>query len=559
MTDGAAGRSAGQAGGPPGSAAQAAEPVGGGIGQRRDGPAGRQVGGLVGKATNPQIDRQSDGPADRQGDGSVGGESVRQIDRQIDRQGNGPADSRGDGRNDGTMTGRPGKWTGRLSGRSLRWRLGLAGAAAILVALALATLGLTLLFERHVERVAVADLTARALSVAAMVEPGPEGAGFGAPPADPLYDQPFSGHYWQVELGGALRHSRSLWDSAFPPAPVPAPPGTRRSLSLSGPQGEPLLAVEQWLEVGAGEGAVPLRILVATRRDALDLARQGFLSDILPWLGLLGLLLVAASWAQITLGLRPLADVSDRVAALRAGRRPRIGTDLPREVRPLAGEIDQLLDARDAELARARHRAADLAHGFKTPLQALLGDAAQLEARGEPRLAASIETIVAAMRRLVDRELARARIQSDRVGALAEPAVVVARVVAVLRRMPKGAQVDWRIAAPPGLRARIDTDDLTEALGALCENALRHAAGRVRVAVRAEDGWIAIRIADDGPGVAEDDLQRLSQRGLRLDTAGDGQGIGLAIAADIAQAAGGELTFANANPGLEACLRLRGA
>ncbi|MEF9604408.1 sensor histidine kinase, partial [Paracoccus sp. PXZ] len=83
--------------------------------------------------------------------------------------------------------------------RSIRWRLVLAGAQALALALALSGMGLAVLFERHVERVAVADLQDRALALAAMVQPA--GTRLRAPPDDPLYDQPFSGHYWQVELG----------------------------------------------------------------------------------------------------------------------------------------------------------------------------------------------------------------------------------------------------------------------------------------------------------------------------------------------------------------------
>lgn len=442
--------------------------------------------------------------------------------------------------------------------QSLRWRLLLFGAVAVAAALALSAGGLTLLFERHVQRVAVADLDARALSVAAMVEPDAAGTPVFRPrAADPLYDRPFSGHYWQADLSGTLWRSRSLWDYRFPESAGPAEPGTRRVLSLPGPQGEELLALEQWLTVGQGAESRPLRIVVATRRDELDLARRSFLSDLLPYLAVLGTLILGASWMQITLGLRPLGEVSRRVAALRSGGRPRIGQDLPQEVMPLGAEIDQLLDARDAELARARHRAGDLAHGFKTPLQALLGDVAQLRARGDTGLADSIEATALTMRRVVDRELARLRIQSGHHGAEADPAIVIDRVVAVLRRTPRGDSVRWQIDTDPGLLARIEPQDLTEAVGGLAENALRHATTEVALAARRQGAWIEVTVRDDGPGVPEQDLSRLVQRGVRLDLSEGGQGIGLSIVAEIAEAAGGTLTLRNADPGLEAGLRIR--
>ncbi|MCV2448277.1 sensor histidine kinase [Paracoccus sp. DMF] len=437
--------------------------------------------------------------------------------------------------------------------RSIRWRLVLAGGLAIALALALSGMGLAVLFDRHVARVAAADLRNRALALAAMVEP--RGASLRAPPEDPLYDQPFSGHYWQVSLGEETRRSRSLWDYALPLEGRPLPPGQSRVLNLPGPRGEPLLAVEQSLAVGQGAGALPLRIVVAEDRSRLALAKQGFLGDLLPYLSLLGLALLLASWVQITIGLRPLAQVGARVAGLVAGTRPRMGRDLPTEVTPLANQIDSLLDARDQELERARHRAANLAHGFKTPLQALLGDAAQLRGRGETELARSIETIATEMRRHVDRELARARIQTAGPASGAVPAEIAGKLIGVLRRTPAGARLDWQLDAAPGLRARIDPGDLTEAMGALMENAMRHARSRVQMTVRAEAPRLVIAIRDDGPGVAEAELASLTRRGLSLDPSGQGQGIGLAMVADITDAAQGALSLQNAQPGFLAELR----
>ena len=119
-------------------------------------------------------------------------------------------------------------------------------------------------------------------------------------------------------------------------------------------------------------------------------------------------------------------------------------------------------------------------------------------------------------------------------------------------------EVTWalEIEAPEPLRARIDAGDLTEALGALMENAMRHAHETVTASVRAEGGKVAIRVRDDGPGVPEADLTRLTQRGLSLDPESEGQGIGLALVAGVADAAGGSLRMRNARPGLEVLLTL---
>lgn len=439
--------------------------------------------------------------------------------------------------------------------RSLRWRLLVIGAAAILLAIVAAGTGLALLFDRHVERVAVADLEGRALAIAARVDPR-NPADLREDRGDPQYQQPFSGHYWQISLGETIHRSRSLWDHRLE-LPAAPPAGAEQVLTLAGPRGEALLALDRGLLIGAGPEAIPLRITLARDRAGIETARRAFMADLLPYLGVLGVLLLAASAAQVTLGLAPLSYIGQQVGDLAAGRRQRIGGGVPLEIAPLAAEIDSLLDARAAEVEKARHRAADLAHGFKTPLQALHGDASRLRDRGATEIAESIEATASAMRRHVDRELARARIQTGHLQAACDPAQVLARVLRVLQRTPKGGDILWDIAPGEGARAAIDAGDLTEALGALLENALRHSHSRVMVSLQVAGRLLHIAVQDDGPGVPEDQLHRMIRRGVRLDESGEGQGIGLSIAQEIAEAAGGALAFENAQPGLRATLTLR--
>ena len=438
---------------------------------------------------------------------------------------------------------------------SLRWRLLLAGGAAILISLVLGFAGLTALFDRHVQRVAVANLEARAATLAAMVEPVRDGPPIlRQAPRDPIYDQPFSGHYWQLRLGDQVRRSRSLWDFAFPMTPA-ARPGRQHILAVEGPRGEPLLALQREFLVGRDADAVPLTMIVATESADLIEARRGFLRDLLPYAGAMAGLLLAAFFAQVMIGLRPLSHIAARITELSLGKRARLGGDLPSDVMPLAGQLDLLLDDRDRQMARARHRAADLAHGFKTPLQALMGDADELRRLGQIRIADNVETVATTMHRLVSRELARARIQSDRATASCDTHAVIDRLVRVLRRVPDGRVLEWQVDTRPGLLARMDADDLTEALGALLENAVRHATQCVRVAAMGTASTVRVEIIDDGPGIPDDAIAGLTGRGKRLDSS-DGQGIGLAIVSDILDAAGGSLEIANMPAGLRVVVTL---
>jgi signal transduction histidine kinase len=183
-----------------------------------------------------------------------------------------------------------------------------------------------------------------------------------------------------------------------------------------------------------------------------------------------------------------------------------------------------------------------------------MGEAARLRDRGDAAAAEGVESVALAMRRHVDRELARARAAAAARSAQADPRFAAERVIAVLRRTPAGARLDWHLDGAPGLAARIDRDDLTEALGALMENAARHAASRVAVSVSGEGDLVCIAVRDDGPGAPPETLARLTERGTRLDQRADGAGLGLAIATDIAEAVGGTLALRNGAPGFEARL-----
>ncbi|MCQ0971439.1 HAMP domain-containing histidine kinase [Paracoccus sp. TK19116] len=444
-----------------------------------------------------------------------------------------------------------------MNRRSLRLRLGLIGGFAVLGTLVLSLLGLALLFDRHIERVAVADLKSRSYSVMAMIELSEaQTPVFRREPVDPRYEQPFSGHYWQLELGSEIRRSRSLWDVTLPRVGPALSSGSERVLDLTGPRGAALLAYETWVTIGEGDKATEARVVLASDRAGLLSAREGFIRDLLPYSFGLGAMLLVAFWSQVTVGIRPLTAVSERVSALRAGQVARMGGELPAEVMPLATEIDTLLTDRDQELMRARNRAADMAHGLKTPLQALMGDAEQLRHQGQEQLADSIERIAGSMQGLVDRELRRARIRSDRSVSRADLARVIDGVVKVLRRTPSGSALLWEVDVPPGLAVSVDAEDLAEAIGAVAENAARHARTQVAISAVTDEGRARITLADDGLGVPAEALEKLMARGFRLDERSNGQGFGLAIVAEIVTAAGGTMALDNGFPGLTVTLCL---
>ncbi len=452
-----------------------------------------------------------------------------------------------------------------MTRRSLRLRLVLAQLASIGVALLVAGFGLAVLFERHLERRVDEELATFARQLIGQLALTPTGEGAGRAElmgelADPRFRQPLSGLYWQIEIApdGTTLRSRSLWDQVLDLAPDTLEPGVRHRHTLEGPAGATLIAHERLFLVDSEAGERRVRIATAVDRATLETALREYRGRLALSLLALALVLGAAAWAQIRFGLRPVEDVRRAVAAVREQRKERLAGRFPDEIQPLADEVDALLDSREAMLEAARARAADLAHGLKTPLTVLKAEAGRLRQAGDRCAAATLEGLVHDMQRHIDRELARARL-AGATGAKRTTTVapLVERLVATLSRTPHGERLAWQSTVPAALEVAVDPDDLAELLGNLLDNAGKWAAETVEITARVAAGRVAITIEDDGTGVAEPDRARLGSRFVRLDSTKPGHGIGLAIARDIAQAYDGTIGFeAAASGGLRVCLEL---
>jgi signal transduction histidine kinase len=425
--------------------------------------------------------------------------------------------------------------------RSLRWRL-LAGAAvAIFLALLLSWMLMMLLFERHLERRLAAELQSEATQIVAGLTIDAQGRpSVEDPPSDPRFQTPASGLYWQVSTRGLLARSPSLWDQALPNV-AGIPSDDWESRVAEGPFQARLAYLERRILPDA-RGA-PVLVQVAEDASVLREAGAEFGRELAVFLTLLWLVLSAAAWAQVSLGLRPLARLRRNVGDLERSPSARLQAAGVREVRPLISAINALADARERDLELARRRGTDLAHGLKTPLAAASAEVRRARAEGAAESAAGLERAIEAMRLAIEAELARTRVSAVRtgggVGCDAEE--VVNRLVGVLERTEAGERLSFDVAIAGRLRVPVAAEDLTELLGALAENAVRYARRSVRFDGSEVAGDVRICVEDDGPGIAETSRQQALLRGTRLDEAGAGQGLGLAIVNDIAAATGGEI------------------
>ena len=434
-----------------------------------------------------------------------------------------------------------------MTQRSLRFRLLVAAVVSVAAALLIAGISLVMMFERHVERRIGSELETYLNQITASVGVTTNGRiAFSHDLADPRFNQPLSGLYWQIqdEERPTLLRSRSLWDNVVELPEDELTGSTVHEHLLPGPAGQALIVSERRILFQPDSEERRVRIAVAVDKQTLVEARNAFAADMLPYLVVMAAVLLAAAWIQVRIGLAPLDSVRRGVTDIRSGATRRLERVYPDEVMPLVDEMNGLLEAQEQAIERARAWTADLAHGLKTPLMVLTADSQRLREAGDSSIADDLDQLADTMRRRVDRELIRARVRSgiETRRVLADAGDAVKRVVRTLKRTPRGATLAWSVEAPDGTDAAILPEDLTELLGNILENATKWADAAVSVSV-SKGNAILIQVEDDGPGVAEDQLITLGQRGVLLDEQKQGSGLGLAIARDVAEAYHGVLSF----------------
>jgi signal transduction histidine kinase len=254
---------------------------------------------------------------------------------------------------------------------------------------------------------------------------------------------------------------------------------------------------------------------------------------------------------QLRIGLKPLRQLVQRVAMVRAGQAEDLPSRQPADLQPLAHEINALIARNRAGIEAARINAANLAHSVKTPLSSLM---LQLEHEGSSQEA---RDLLKAVSERVSQHLRRARNATS-----SAPAHAQVRDVAqgVLNTVARARRVNFDNSIPTAAQVAVAEDDLREMLGNLVENASRFATGRVRLCAQDLGGRVAIHVDDDGAGIPDSALAAAMRPGVRLDEAGEGYGLGLAIVHEMAGFNGGSLKL-SASPmmsGLRATLELPG-
>ncbi|MCD9873492.1 sensor histidine kinase [Streptomyces guryensis] len=299
-------------------------------------------------------------------------------------------------------------------------------------------------------------------------------------------------------------------------------------------------------------------ILFATSTDALH---NGMLKALKLDLAIGTLLLALLAWLtmmSVSRRMRPLEDMVETSTAIAEGdltRRVPSSHHPTEEVEQLRLALNSMLHqvesayrTREHSAAQLRRFVADASHELRTPLSAIRGylqlyDKGMLSDPDERKRA--WERVLAEtdrMGRLVDELLTLARL--DQQPELRFRNVDVSRLVRDAAEDLRVQQPDRpiKVAADGSVLVHADESGLRQVLGNLVGNVRTHTPAdvAVRLGVEREDGVVRVCVADEGPGLCEQDAARVFDRFFRAG-GGAGSGLGLAIVQGVVQAHGGEV------------------
>ncbi|WP_336205211.1 sensor histidine kinase [Nonomuraea sp. LPB2021202275-12-8] len=322
-------------------------------------------------------------------------------------------------------------------------------------------------------------------------------------------------------------------DATFLDGRPHAIPGPLRVVVLRADRGQSVIAARPVAEIQTSLGTAGRVLLVGTP--------------------LLIVLLAVASWLVIGRTLRPISALRRGAAEITHTARSR-RLPVPEskdEVHSLATTLNDMLARLEEAEQRQRALVSDASHELRSPLASIR---LQLEvALGHPEgqdwreTAEGVLEDTMRLSKLAEDLLALARLdERGGVPARREPVDLDEVVRSIADRYG-----DARLIACEPLVVRGDALDLSRVLTNLVDNAVRHTTSKIEVALTG-DGTLTV--TDDGPGIPEQDRERVFNRFTRLDSGRGrdegGAGLGLAIVRETVRAHGGTVHLEDAAPGL---------
>ena len=280
---------------------------------------------------------------------------------------------------------------------------------------------------------------------------------------------------------------------------------------------------------------------VAQNTASFDHLISKFDKNLWTLLSIASALLLVVLYAALRWGLSPLKRVTQAVDDVENGSRDRLPQDVPRELAPLTHGLNSLIQNEHQRQERYKNALDDLAHSLKTPLSVIKNVADDNNINQQQRL--ELNDQVARMDEIIARQLhATATSNQSALTRQINLHTLASRLGKTLDKVYQEKQIQFNYNIDKSLSARLNEGDAMEIVGNLMENACKYCKTAVSISVEHVSDGLSIQIEDDGCGFPTD-MPQLAKRGIRADTHNEGQGIGLAIVADLIQLMEGTLTL----------------
>lgn len=326
----------------------------------------------------------------------------------------------------------------------------------------------------------------------------------------------------------------------------------------------------QWRVYGARDDK-GTHVSVAVRQQVRESFASRVAAHIIHPVWIAVPVLAALIWGLVRWGLAPLEHLTSAVGRRSPNDLSSLNPEAaPTEVMPLVDALNALFGRIAAARERDRRFAADAAHELRTPLAAIRAHA-QVAIRAEDLAGcreALADVLVGVDRgtRIVEQLLALARVEHDAAGATPQPIdmLELARdTIAPMAPQAAARDIDLGLEADPDLEATVrgNADLLSAMLRNVVDNAIRYGQEGTQVTVRLtrQGDSLILRVEDTGPGIPPELRARVLDRFFRAaGGATQGSGLGLPIAAAIAESHGGSLTLGGraGGPGLVVTISL---
>ena len=277
----------------------------------------------------------------------------------------------------------------------------------------------------------------------------------------------------------------------------------------------------------------PVTFYILHDRSMFQAELEAFSQTLWYWIGSISFFLLIMLLYSLDTALKPISELAKQIKSAEQGEMDKLNEVYPPELEVLKNSINHLLITEQHQRKRYKNSLADLAHSLKTPLAVLTTMEELPKSAREP---------LGQVDAIIQRQLKRAVAGGGSGWEKPEPvSPVIEKLLGAMKKVYADKALIFEHETMQGCSFRGDSTDLMEMLGNVLDNACKAAEKKVKVTAQQTHEQLNIHVEDDGPGIPEHHRELLLNRGTRLDTYKEGQGIGMALVSDLVSAYEGQV------------------